>query len=97
MRDMSPFEQEFKDRGVEFLAVNVFEDKSSWRQFVDGTDLEMTWLWGGDEAAAAFGVKGLPAVVVLDENHKVLWRSGLRTAVSGGRDVREALREATNP
>jgi glutaredoxin-related protein len=95
MRDMSPIKQEFSRRGVEFLAVNVFEEQAPWREFVAGTEIEMTWLWGGDEAVETYGVKGIPALVLLDEDQKVIWRSGLRTAVSGGRDIREALEAAT--
>jgi len=97
MRDMSPIKQEFAGKDVEFLTVNVFEEQSTWRKFVAGSDLEMTWLWGGDEAARTFGVKGVPAVVVLDGNQKVIWRSSLRSAFNEVREVREALLEATNP
>jgi hypothetical protein len=92
---MSPIKQEFEKRGVEFLAVNVFEEQAPWQKFAAGTDIEMTWLWGGEEAVEKFGVKGLPSLVVLDEDQKVLWRSGLRTAVSEGRDIRAALEAAT--
>jgi hypothetical protein len=95
MRDMSPIKQEFGSLGVEFLAVNVFEEQERWRKFVAGTDIEMTWMWGGEEAAEIYGVKGLPSLVLLDEDQKVVWTSGLRTSVSEGRDIRRALEVAT--
>ena len=96
MRDMSPIKHEFKDQGVEFLAVNVFEEQAPWQKFVNGTDIEMTWLWGEEEAVETFGVKSVPSLVVLDEDQRVLWTSGLRTAVSEGRDIRKALQAATS-
>jgi hypothetical protein len=95
MRAMSPMKNEFRVKGVEFLGVNVFDDLETMERFVSSSDLDMTWLWGGPEAVEAYGVSSVPALLLIDENGTVIWKSGLRTVVTGASDLRTALERST--
>lgn len=95
MRAMSPMKNEFRAKGVQFLAVNVFDDLDTMERFVSSSDIDMTWLWGGPDAVEAYGVRSVPALLLIDENGTVVWKSGLRTVVTGASDLRAALERTT--
>ena len=95
MRAMSPMKKEFRANGVQFLAVNVFDDLETMERFVSSSDLDMTWLWGGPDAVERYGVRSVPALLLIDENGTVVWKSGLRTVLTGASDLRTALERTT--
>ena len=93
MRAMSPMKTEFRAKGVQFLGVNVFDDFETMKRFVSTSDLDMTWVWGGPDAVELYGVKSVPALLLIDENGKVVWKSGVRTVLTGASDLRAALEQ----
>ncbi len=95
MRDMSTIESEFAERGVEFLAVNVYDEPEAARRFIESSGYDYTWARADEQTLEQLGIGSIPAMIVLDQSGSVAWRSGLFTLVSGGSDLREALDELT--
>ncbi len=93
MRDMSPREQEYADKGVEVLAVNAFENPAAGRAFIEGTDLELHWAFADDTFTEAMGIEGVPSQVILDAEGRVAWTSSLGTLFGGADAVYAALDE----
>jgi hypothetical protein len=92
---MNPIKTDFAAQGVEFLAVNIFEEVEAGRRFVDGSELDFSWARTDDSTLEALGVKGVPLLIVVDGEGKVAWHSGLLTPFRGGTDLRRALEKLT--
>jgi hypothetical protein len=95
MRDMNRIKKEFDGRGVQFLAVNVFDEVEVARDHVESSVYDFHWARADEETTSRLGIAGLPALIVVDGNGGVVWRSGLLTAFRGGSDLRRALEELT--
>jgi hypothetical protein len=91
MRDMNTIKSDFVNRGVTFMAVNVYEETEAARRFAESSEYDFHWAHADDEAASALGVMAIPALIVVDASGKVAWRSGLFTTYRGGSDLRKAL------
>jgi hypothetical protein len=92
---MNPIKSEFEKSGVQFLAVNVYEEAEVARSFAETSGYGFLWARTDDESMGRLGINAIPAVIVLDADGKVAWRSGLLTTVRRGNDLREALKKLT--
>lgn len=65
--------QEFKERGVVVLGVNVNDDQNPAQSM---QDLGATYmgLVGGDDVAREYGVEGLPTILVIDGDGQIVYR-----------------------
>jgi hypothetical protein len=95
MRDMNNVKSDFTDQGVEFLAVNVFEEPEDARSFIDSSGLDYSWMRADERTIEALGIKGVPTLIILDREGVVAWRSNLFTPFRGGVDLRQALEGLT--
>jgi hypothetical protein len=91
MRDMNTIKGDFVDRGVTFMAVNVYEEADAALRFAESSGYDFHWARADDETAGTLGVATTPALIVVDASGKVAWRSGLFTSYRGGSDLRRAL------
>ena len=87
---------EFRRQGVEFVGINMGESESRVREFLERRPVPYPVLLDTDETVSAgLGIYGLPTVMVLDRDGKVVF---LRTGLSTGsilRDLLEGLTEAS--
>jgi len=95
MRDMNPIKSTFAEQGVEFLAVNIFEEAEAAKTYIDGSGLDYDWLRAGDATVETLGIKGVPLLIVVDADGRVAWISGLFTPFRQGRDVQRVLERLT--
>jgi hypothetical protein len=95
MRAMNPIKSEFEDSGVRFLAVNVYEEAEVARRFAETSGYDFEWARADDDSIGRLGIRGIPAVIVIDRDGNVAWRSGLFTSVRRGNDLRKALKKLT--
>lgn len=86
---------EFKDQGFEIVGVSLDTDKEKWIKAIH--DDELTWPhlsdlngWG-NEAADLYGVRSIPANVLLDKEGYIVAKN-LR-----GEELKEKLRQIFNP
>lgn len=86
MRDMSPREEEYKQKGVEFLAINAFEPPEKGKAFIEASGLHYRWAFADEAATEAFGVSGVPCQMLVDREGRIVWTSSL-TTIPGGADV----------
>ena len=93
MRDMSPREKEYTDKGVEILAVNAFESPDAGKAFIEGTDLDMHWAFADETFTEAMGIEGVPSQIIIDGEGQVVWTSSLGTLMGGADAVYAALDE----
>jgi len=91
MRAMSDLKDEFKKKGVQFVAVNVQDSDTGARQFIASSGLEYTWVRADDEEASEAGVSSIPALIVLDEQGNVAWRSSIVSILKGPEVLRPVL------
>ena len=91
MRDMNPIKADFAEQGVEFLAVNIFEEAEAARQYIDSSGLDYSWVRTDDSSIDTLGIKGVPLLIVVDRDGTVAWHSGLFTPFRGGTDLRQTL------
>jgi hypothetical protein len=91
MRAMSPREEEYRDKGVEILAINCFEEPQVGKDWIASSGLELSWAFADDEAIQALGVNTFPTQIILDRGGKVVWTSGFSSAFGGPEDVFAAL------
>ncbi len=90
---LKPLHEDFSDRGVEFVAVNVGEAERQVRQFVEKRPFPYPVLMDpADEVSVLLGIYGLPTVMVLNPRGEVAF---LRTGVSPERDLRALLETLT--
>ena len=66
MRVMNPMKSEFEDRGVEFLAVNVWEEPEGALKFVADRDWDYRWARTDDASIKRLGIESIPALIVID-------------------------------
>lgn len=88
---MSPREQEYREQGVEFLAINAFEDPQAGRDWIASSGLDYRWVFAGESATEAFGVAAVPTQIILDKQGKVVWTSNVTSLFGGADAVYEAL------
>ena len=95
MRVMNPIKQEFEDRDVEFVAVNIWEEPEGALRFVDANPYEYRWARTDDASIERLGIESIPALIIIDENGDVVWRSSLFTMLRRGNDMRGVLKDLT--
>jgi len=88
---MSDFEEEYKKKGVEFVAVNAFEDEEAGRAFIEASDLDYRWVFADADVLRALGVAMIPAQIIVDREGNVAWVSTMTSIGEGADAIREAL------
>jgi len=69
MQAIEPVYRRYRDRGLVILAVNVRQDRSTARAFVEPLNISYDTLLDPDgEVARAYGVLGLPTTFVIDRD-----------------------------
>ncbi len=92
MRDIEPFWQQARERGLMVLAVNAGQKPDEIRPFVAGLGLSYPVLLDPDSRTArAYGVTGLPMTFVIDRQGKVRHRILGETDMAGLRKMVEEL------
>jgi hypothetical protein len=92
---MDPIKTDFADRGVEFLAVNIYDDLENARSFIDNSQWDYSWVRADDGVIETLGIKGVPLLIIVDREGTVTWHSSPFTPFRGGSDLRRALEKAT--
>ena len=91
---MSDFEEEYRKKGVEFLAINAFEEEAAGRAFIAEAGLDYHWAFADSDTLRALGVEMIPAQIIVDREGRVAWVSSM-TSISRGVDaIRDALDRA---
>ena len=86
---LKPLYGEYRDRGVEFLAVDVEETREEVQDFVSENPFPYPVLLDvAGEANGAFGIVALPTLVILDDQGRVLFRS---TGLTGDDTLRKVI------
>ena len=81
---------EYKDKAVNFYALNVWEDGDPQKHFQEkGFTFHLLLL--ADLVAEDYGVSGTPGLFVMDQSHRVLY---MRQSGEDDVDVKIAVREA---
>lgn len=68
--------EEFQPKGLAILGVSLDEDKDAWIKAIE--DDKLTWNQVSDlkgwanEAAKQYGIEGIPAMIILDENNVII-------------------------
>ncbi|MFT7465346.1 MAG: hypothetical protein ACI9EF_003711 [Pseudohongiellaceae bacterium] len=91
MRDMSPREQEYRDKGVEMLTINAFEDPADGKAWIATSGLDYRWAFADESVTQAFAVKSVPAQIILDREGQVVWTSNIVSLIVGADAIYEAL------
>ena len=91
MRDMSEIARDYRGKGVEVLAVNVFESEESFRAFVAASGHDLRWVRADVKATSPFGFGSIPAELIVDRAGTVRWTSGLRSLFAPRREIRRQL------
>lgn len=91
MRAMGDLKTEFSQQGVQFVAVNVMDTEARARAFIDGSEMDYTWVRAGDREAREAGISSVPALVVLDAAGDVAWRSSIVSIMRGPEALRPVL------
>lgn len=79
--------QQYKDQGVKFIGINV-SDNVDAQDFMRKTGGTYTVLTNGDEVSQAYGVKGIPTLVVIGKDGSIKykesgWAPQLETIMQG--------------
>jgi len=66
---------EVHEKGVEFLGVSLDKDKDKWLQAIEADGLIWNHVsdlkYWNSEAAKMYGINGIPATVVVDQNGNI--------------------------
>jgi thiol-disulfide isomerase/thioredoxin len=91
-RILEPLYQDYKGKGVQFLAANVGEDEATVRSFTKKKPFPYPVLLDSDETVAMnHGIYALPTLMVVDKKGKILhFKSGL----TDGPTLRRVLKAA---
>ena len=91
-RILEPIHQDYKGKGVQFLAANVGEDEATVRGFVKDRPFPYPVLLDAESAVSGkLGVVALPTLMVIDKKGKI---SFLQAGVVDGPALRKVLKEA---
>jgi hypothetical protein len=90
---MSERKEEYKQKGVEILAINVFEDPQVGRDWIASSELDYRWAFADESVTEAFGVDSVPTQIILDRDGNVAWTSSLTSLFGGADAIFEALDE----
>jgi thiol-disulfide isomerase/thioredoxin len=75
MPHMEVMYRKYRSKGVKFYAVDIYEDgEIDPIKYFEDREYTYTMLLEGDEIAKQYGVKGTPAVYVLDKEKKVVYK-----------------------
>ncbi len=88
---MSDREDEYREKGVEILAINAFEPPQAGKDWIASSGLDYTWAFADDSATEAFGVKSVLTQIILDRDGNIAWTSDMSSAFGGADAVFEAL------
>lgn len=67
--------RKYRNKGVKFYAIDIYEDgKIDPISYFEKKGFSYTMLLDGDEVASQYGVKGTPAVYVIDKEKKVVYK-----------------------
>ena len=69
------FVKNHKKDGVRVISLNVWEKgRKKARKFMDDNGYAMELLFGSNDLTQAFGVRGIPTMVVIDKNGKIRYQ-----------------------
>ncbi len=88
--------QEYKDEGLRFYAVDIFEDGDlDPLRYFEKKGFTYTLLFLGDLVADEYGVKGTPGLFVIDRNKKIIYKrkSGTKDSVVK-KEIRLLIKQA---
>ena len=88
--------QEYKDEGLQFYAIDIFEDGDIEPvRYFEKKGFTYTLLLLGDLVADEYGVKGTPGLFVIDKNKKIIYKrkSGTKDSVVK-KDIRLLIKQA---
>lgn len=89
MPSVQKVHDDYRDRGVVVYGVNVFEsDAGKAVDYMKGTDYTYQLLLDGDPLAKEYGIKGIPAFVVIDREGRAAFSA---TGATNEHWVRETL------
>lgn len=88
---MSDREAEYQQKGVEFLAVNAFEDPEAGREWIASSDLHYRWAFADAATLESLGVNATLSQILLDREGKVVWVSDFGSVMSGADSIFDAL------
>lgn len=93
MRDIEPIYQQYRDRGLVILAVNVRQDRATAERFIRKLAISYDVLLDSDGAVARnYGVSGLPTTFITDRSGRLHTRIiGESTPELFERIIRELL------
>jgi hypothetical protein len=91
MRDMSPREEEYREKGVQILAINAFEDPQVGRDWIASSGLDFRWAFADESVTQAFGVATVPTQILLDRDGRIAWTSNVTSLFGGANAVFEAI------
>jgi peroxiredoxin len=81
MPDMEKLYQRFKNEGLEFLTVNIQENKRDVEAFMKEYKLSFpTALDSKGEVATAYGIRGIPTTYIISKDGRII------AAAVGGRE-----------
>ena len=97
MKSLLPIYNELKGNDLEFISVSLDKREKDWKKMLAEEDLPWVMLWNQEgftignepnEIQKAYGFYGIPFIVLIDKEGRILAR-GLR-----GEKVKEAILEA---
>lgn len=75
MPHMEVIYRKYRNKGLKFYAISAYEDgKIDPVEYFKNKKFSYTLILDGDEVAEEYGVKGTPAVYVLDKSKKVIYK-----------------------
>jgi len=75
MPHMEVMHRKYRNKGVKFYFVDIYEDgKIDPVSYYNDRKYSPTLLLEGDDVARQYGVRGTPAVYVIDKNKKVVYK-----------------------
>ena len=87
MPRLKALDDEFRDQGVQFVAVNVGPDDSIFDMATQAVEFDVPFPFvkdNGGSCVAACGVQRTPEVVVIDAEHRLRYRGRIDDCVSAG-------------
>lgn len=93
---MQKISDDYKDKGVVVLGVNMGERKADdGKKYMEKKGYTYTCLLAGDDLAKTYGITGIPTLVIVGKDG-VIVKTEVGMANDGGKSLREAIDTALN-
>ena len=88
---LEPLHRDFKDRGVEFVAISLGEDRETVESYVEDHPFPYRVLFDPmDQLTAEYEIFALPTVVIIDQSGNIAYQ---QAGLSDGEVLRRVLEE----